>query len=542
MERMTAMEKLYRLLRDGIDLSYYVVTPKPYEPNKRYPLIVALHGAGSLGEDPTVLLTNPAYMGYQKFKPEAILLLPHTVFEPWSSQLRSLKTLIDLVCDTYPVDRRRVSICGASMGGYGTWAMIQSYPDFFAAAAPICGGGMRWCCGEIADMPIWIYHGDSDNVVLPERSAEMYEQLKALNPNNPELHFTLCENTAHDSWNRAYLEDNIYAWLISHTRRKYQVFAAGPGAGGGIYHYELADGKLTFKEKYDDEGVMYMQIRRGKLYALINQPLGNRNGGIVRYDLHEGRLTNRSVIAPTYGKAACHLEVDADGNAFVVNYLSGSVVKVNPLTGEALCVTHSGDGIKKPRQDKAHTHQIAFTPDGNYITVCDLGTDTIHVYDFDLVEVSRVSAVPGSGPRHLVFSEDGSYAYCVNELDNTVTVYAYGDGMLMRLESYNMLPFDYEGLTTAAAIRLSGGYLYVSTRGHDSVTRFRADGATLTYIDNTPVHGTRPRDIHLSPDGKSLISANEGGTITLFDVEDDGSLTYTGTEFEVPGALCVLFD
>ena len=48
----------------------------------------------------------------------------------------------------------------------------MSYPDFFAAAAPICGGGMRWRSDRVADMPIWVYHGDKDDVVLPERSIE----------------------------------------------------------------------------------------------------------------------------------------------------------------------------------------------------------------------------------------------------------------------------------------------------------------------------------------------------------------------------------
>ena len=130
----------------------------------------------------------------------------------------------------------------------------------------------------------------------------------------------------------------------------------------------------------------------------------------------------------------------------------------------------------------------------------------------------------------------------MNELANTVTVYAYADGILKRLASYAMLPFGYDGLTTAAAIRLCGGQLYVSTRGHDSITRFAVEGAKLTYLDNTPVHGKRPRDFAISPDGKSLICANEGGTITLFDRKEDGSLTYTGTEFEVPSALSVVFN
>lgn len=536
------MEKLYRYVNGETDLSYYVATPENYDPKKKYPLIVALHGAGTFGDNPKAILSNPEYVGYKKFAPDAILLCPHTHFEVWSSQVRRLKEVIDLVCDAYPVDMLRVSICGGSMGGFGVWEMLCSYPNFFAAACAICGGGMAWRSGCIAALPIRVYHGDKDETVLPERSAEMVNAMKAAAPDNKELEFILCENTGHDSWNRPYLEDNIFAWLISHKRRRFTVYAGGPEKGSGLYRYTLSDGKMYFEEKYPDEGIMYLKIKRGKLYALLNEPFGNREGGLVRYDIHEDRLTARTPVFPTYGKASCHVEVDDEGNAYIANYLTGSVTKINLSTGTAQCVYHDGDGVSKPRQDKEHTHQIAFTPDGKYLTVCDLGTDTIHVYDKNLCEVSNVSAVPGSGPRHLVFSSDGAYAYCVNELDNTVTVYAYADGVLSRLDSYDMLPFGYEGLTTAAAIRLCGNYLYVSTRGHDSITRFAVDGARLTYVDNTKVQGTRPRDIHISPDGKSLICANEGGTLTLFDIGKDGSLTFTGTEFEVPSALCVVFN
>lgn len=535
------MEKLYRYIHEQTDISYFVCTPEHYDPHKRYPLIVTLHGAGSLTNDPKVLLTNPSYLGYKKFAPQAILLLPHSRFATWSGQLRALKEIIDLVCDTYPIDRLRVSITGASMGGFGTWDMLCTYPNFFAAAAPICGGGMAWKSYRIAALPIRMYHGDKDGVVLPARSKEMYDSMKAACPENRELELVVCENTEHDSWNRAYLVDNVYEWLISHTRRRFSVYAAGPAEGGGIYRYTLDGGKLTFEEKYEDAGVMYMQLKRGKLYAVVNEPLGYREGGLVRYDVWEDRLVGRTPIKATFGKASCHVAVDDDGSAYIANYLTGSVTKLEP-NGSTHMVFHSGEGVSKPRQDKEHTHQVAFTPDGRYLTVCDLGTDTIHVYDKNLCEVSTVSAVPGSGPRHLVFSEDGAYAYCANELDNTVTVYAYADGTLKRLDSYDMLPFGYDGLTTAAAVRLYGDNLYVSTRGHDSITRFKVNGATLTYADNTSVHGKRPRDICLSPDGRSLISANEGGTITLFDVREDGSLAFSGTEYEVPGALSVVID
>ena len=537
------MVKQYRLIKNSIDMSYFVVTPDGYDINKKYPLVVALHGTGTFGKTPREAFDSSiAYEGYKKFNPETVMLFPVSPYAAWSSQIKELKYIIDLVCDRYNIDMMRVSIVGGSMGGCGMWNMITEYPHFFAAASPICSREMAWAAERIANMPIWIYHGGNDNVVLPERSEEMYERIVSINPNNKDLHYTVVENTGHDSWNKAYLEDNIIGWLISHKKKTFDVYVGSQTADGGIYRYKLTDGKLTFCEKYDEAGVSYLQIKRNKMYVTVNQEL-TKQGGVVCYDMDGERLKNRSALYNSYGKSCCHIQIDDSRNIYMVNYLDGNVVKLNMDSGETELVYHKGDGINKPRQDKEHTHQIAFTPDGKFFAVCDLGTDIIHIYDFDMKEVSKVHAVPGSGPRHILFADDEKLAYCVNELDNTVTVYAYSEGVLTRLESYNMLPFGYPDLTTAAAIRINGKYLYASTRGHDSITRFEICGDILKYVDNTKVEGKRPRDFNVSPDGKHLICANEGGegNITLFNILEDGSLEYTGTEFNVPGALCVIF-
>lgn len=130
--------------------------------------------------------------------------------------------------------------------------------------------------------------------------------------------------------------------LFSHKRRRFTVYAGGPEKGSGIYRYTLTDGKLKFEEKYPDEGLMYLKIKRGKLYALLNEPFGSREGGLVRYDIHEDHLTNRTPIYPTFGKASCHVEVDDEENAYTANYLTGSITKINLASGVTRCVYHDG--------------------------------------------------------------------------------------------------------------------------------------------------------------------------------------------------------
>lgn len=198
---------------------YLLYLPNNYgvKADKKWPLVVFLHGAGERGDDlnklkvhgPPRLLQSGQDLG-------AIVVAPQVpAGSIWNPHV--IKALVDDVKTQYAVDYDRVYLTGLSMGGYGTWDTIFEYPDVFAAAAPICGGaGVRFVMlDRIKKMPIWIFHGAKDTVVEPIHSQKIFSALeKAKAP----VKFTLYPEAAHDSWTATYNSSEFWTWLFSQKR------------------------------------------------------------------------------------------------------------------------------------------------------------------------------------------------------------------------------------------------------------------------------------------------------------------------------------
>ena len=300
---------------------------------------------------------------------------------------------------------------------------------------------------------------------------------------------------------------------------------------GGIYRYtENENGKFEFADVTKMDRPMYMITDSDKMHIILRDPYDKKESGLVTYDiLPDGSLSNPTDIASTKGEVACHLTAD-NGDIYCVNYLSGSVTKMPDTV-----VCHEGKGVHPTRQDMAHTHFVTLSPDGKYIFVTDLGVDKIFVYNKDLTLKSFVNMPEGHGPRHLAFYKDGKTVFCVNELASTVSVLEYADGTLTLKDTVNVLPEDFDGESTAAAIRCKGDTLYVSNRGHDSVSALKFDGKSLTLEKTIPVYGKGPRDFIIYND--TIISTNQNSDSITFISLESGELLY---EFSAKDPLCVL--
>ncbi len=215
------MEKKYFPYTETDTLPYIVTVPSGLSADERLPLIVFLHGAGERGTDPEILRVHsvpklftddPDYHGLR-----VITLSPQCPPDDvWSAHVHTLHALIEQTVSEYPIDPDRVTITGISMGGFGTWEMICRYPGMFAAAAPICGGGMVWRAGALKNLPIRAFHGDCDSTVLPEYSLEM---VRAVNAAGGHAELTLYPGVGHDSWNNAYGQSDVLEWLAAQKRR-----------------------------------------------------------------------------------------------------------------------------------------------------------------------------------------------------------------------------------------------------------------------------------------------------------------------------------
>src|SRR5438046_3151167 len=166
-----------------VKLNYLLFLPDGYEAKgkKRWPLIFFLHGIGERGSDPwKVKVHGPPKVA------EKMSNFPFVVVSPqcpdgqwWSSE--TLIALLDDVSDRYKIDTNRIYLTGLSMGGFGAWSLALEYPERFAAAVPICGGGNpRYpnCYdatrkAALKALPFWVFHGDKDTAVTIDESERM---------------------------------------------------------------------------------------------------------------------------------------------------------------------------------------------------------------------------------------------------------------------------------------------------------------------------------------------------------------------------------
>jgi len=261
---------------------------------------------------------------------------------------------------------------------------------------------------------------------------------------------------------------------------------------------------------------------------------------------------------PSGGDLPCHLEIDSTGRWLLVsNYGSGSVSVLPILPGGALgemtdLVQHQGSGPHPGRQEGPHTHSTTFTPDQRFVIVADLGIDALRVYEFDaaagrLRAYTHHTTRPGAGPRFKVFHPGGQHVYTVNELDNTVVVYDYdaaSGGLRERQVVWTLPPGAPESTVADVHISPSGDRLYVSNRGHDSISIFEieADGR-LARLAIRPCGGRCPRAFAIAPGGRFLLVANqESDEVVVLPVLD--SLEALGAPVartSFAGASCVHF-
>ena len=198
-----------------VALRYRTVTPKDYDPQKQYPLIIFLHGRGEQGDNlDKVQIHGP-------FKKVAEMQLPVVIVAPQSPQdewwdIDALSALVDHLLVTLPVDKSRVYLTGLSMGGHGTWLLANRRPEVFAAIAPICGYSIPSKAKNLKDMPIWIFHGTHDDIVRVQESSKMAD---ALYEQNIDARLTIYPEVGHDSWTQTYNNPELYKWMLAQRKK-----------------------------------------------------------------------------------------------------------------------------------------------------------------------------------------------------------------------------------------------------------------------------------------------------------------------------------
>jgi 6-phosphogluconolactonase len=336
----------------------------------------------------------------------------------------------------------------------------------------------------------------------------------------------------------------------------------------GIYAFRLetATGTLTpagLVAETESPSFLAIHPNHRFLFAVNESFTGDKSGGASAYavDAQSGKLTflNKQ---PTGGSGACHLVVDKSGkNLLVANYGGGSVA-VLPIQADGRLekassfIQHQGSSVNPQRQKGPHAHSINLDAANRFAAVADLGLDKVLLYRFDPAKGSlapndppSASVKPGAGPRHFAFYPQGRYAYVINEIQSTVTAFAYdaARGTLSELQTLSTLPDNFAGTNSTAEVQVhpSGKFLYGSNRGHDSIAVYAINFETgrLSFVEHQSTQGKVPRNFGIDPTGNYLLAANqESDNIAVFRIDPkSGKLTPTGQVVEAPKPVCVKF-
>lgn len=323
--------------------------------------------------------------------------------------------------------------------------------------------------------------------------------------------------------------------------------------GKGVYSadFDSETGEMTTpKVLVELNGPTYVDVTNDmKLIALAKK---DDRGGIVVYDINnEPKLLDEDFSEET---SPSYVKFDPSRNLIFSAYFHLSKVKIDHLTDDGKIEHYSevkfeGHG-PRAEQDQSKPHFSALTPDGKLI-ICDYGADRIYIYNIDDPKEPKLMnnyiAPAGYAPRHLVFHPTKPIVYVACELASKVLVMEYDEETagLTLVDEVDAAKDEQKNTTAAIRISKDGKFLYVSTRGADTIATFSVDknGDRLKKLNTVSTNGKGPRDFELDPSEKYLLAANQDSDdLTIFKRNPNkGNLTPLENKISIPECVCVHF-
>lgn len=318
---------------------------------------------------------------------------------------------------------------------------------------------------------------------------------------------------------------------------------------------EFSDLKLA--ARYINPNFLALHPQLPVLYCVGENP--EKKGSVAAFSINADQTLTLLGDVDSVGRGPCHIAIDPTGKiAAVANYGSGSTISLQldaqgKLSEVISLIQHEGKSVHPKRQTGPHAHGVYFADQTLFVP--DLGIDAYVAFRYDTARrsIERLAdgggvSRPGDGPRHMVFTTDGSRAYGINELSSSVTFYLQKNGKLTPVQHINSLP---EGTSadscTAAeiAIHPSGKFLLSSNRGYDSLACYAIDpvNGTLHLVGITPLAVKTPRHFTISGNGRFVLAAGQGSDaieVLRFDAAT-GKLTSTDTRLQVGSPVCLIW-
>lgn len=335
-------------------------------------------------------------------------------------------------------------------------------------------------------------------------------------------------------------------------------YTSGPSEGIYVFSFDTKTGIATKTGSVYSSNPSYITVSPDKkfLFAVNEDDPGYVSSFSFNKSTGALTLVNKQ---PSNGAHPCYITIDKSGKWILTGNYSGgnfSLIPVNKkgeLGTPKQTIEHEGSSVDEARQEKPHVHATVLSPDNKFLFVPDLGIDKLMIYAFDgkkgtlkPAQAPYEMTEPGSGPRHFDFHPNGKYAYLMEELSGSISVYAYDkNGRLSLLQNHSALPHDYLGPIGSADIHVSpdGKFLYSSNRGESNtiaVFAIKKDGK-IWPVSHQATMGKKPRNFNFDPSGNFLLVANQDSNeIVVFKRDkESGLLSDTGRRISVPSPVCI---
>jgi 6-phosphogluconolactonase len=340
-------------------------------------------------------------------------------------------------------------------------------------------------------------------------------------------------------------------------------YTSGKSEGIYVYQFNSFDGsaKATSSIKISNPSFIAVSPEEKFVYTVEEDAAKNgKEGEITAFSFNKetGKLffLNRKA---TGGDHPCYVSTDKTGKWVAAgNYTSGSLSLLPVLADGSLgtattIIKHEGSGPNKARQASPHVHCTYFSPDNRFLFVPDLGIDKVMIYAFDETTGKLTTAkqpfaesVSGSGPRHISFHPSNKYAYLIQELSGTVTVFKYKKGKLTSRQIISSMPAGDTSFAGSADIHVSpdGKFLYASNRAESNtiaIFSINQKNGKLSLTGHQSTLGKTPRNFNFDPTGNFLLVANQNSdAIIIFKVDKQtGLLNDTNNRIDVGKPVCL---
>jgi predicted peptidase len=234
--------------KKGERLPYRLFVPLGYDSNRKYPLLLWLHGGDGRGSDNVRQLNGgnqiPVHFWTGKdvqLKFPMFVLLPQCPSgDNWSDPdlnqpTKWLEMTMSALADVekeFSIDTNRLYLAGQSMGGLGVWSTLQAYPGRWAAAVILSAYDTFTDIPALSHTPLWVFQGEQDSTVPVILVRDMMKQLNKAHAN---LRYTEYRKMDHEVWKKAFAEPDLLTWLSSQSRGPTAEGQVGSGAAAATH-------------------------------------------------------------------------------------------------------------------------------------------------------------------------------------------------------------------------------------------------------------------------------------------------------------------